>query len=343
MSRRRASIRWRGVSLWDLLFALSASGVTLFVTTHYMDEAERCTGRRLYLSVAAVDSWQAQRFEAIARSDARGHSALGVAGSRIRPSDWRCCERSAAVQDATLFGETIHLLADEEQTPAELIRTSGADLKRGVDSRNQPDARRCLRDADQCCGKSAPTIDADASRSKAGSPHEPRLRGRGHATSTGDNLRCRRHCRTSAPRATPAGRRGTNVHRPSNASAVRGNTFHGLGAILIKEFFHIRRQRSTIFFMLVVPVLQTLIFGYALDTRNRTYSDSCVRSGRPATAPANWSKRLSTRGNSRSWNTSTTTRRFAARSTSGRAKVGIRIPPNYTDRLLRGEQVRCRF
>ena len=107
--------------------------------------------------------------------------------------------------------------------------------------------------------------------------------------------------------------------------------------MLIKEFFHIRRQRSTIFFMLVVPVMQTLIFGYALDTQIEHIptvvfdADGRVRARELIEAFVN-TNQFDVVEHVQDEES------FRRSLTSGRAKVGIHVPPDYTDRLLRGEQ-----
>jgi len=102
--------------LWDLLFDLSHQGVTMFVTTHYMDEAERCTHvGYIYLS----------RLIAMGRPDDL-KAAPEVTPAGTRRFEMTCADPTAAlaaarkapeVRDATLFGNTLHLLTTEMPAP----------------------------------------------------------------------------------------------------------------------------------------------------------------------------------------------------------------------------------
>src|SRR3954469_25894643 len=104
-------------ALWDLLFRLSGEGVTFFVTTHYMDEAERC-GRvgYIYLSnlVALGTVPELQRLPDANPPDTTRVqiAAANAAGLLARLRQMR------GVREATIFGQFIHALVDTEQIDA---------------------------------------------------------------------------------------------------------------------------------------------------------------------------------------------------------------------------------
>lgn len=109
---------------------------------------------------------------------------------------------------------------------------------------------------------------------------------------------------------------------------------NGLFAILLKEFAHIRRERATLFFAFVIPVLQLTIFGYAINTtiddiRTVVYDLDGRQDARELVSAFENSRkfRVVERVHSEA--------DFDHAIRSGRAKVGIRIPPDFSERLLR--------
>jgi ABC-2 type transport system ATP-binding protein len=105
--------------LWDLLFRLSAEGISLVVTTHYMDEAERC-GRvgYIYLSqLLAVGT--PDELKALPGVTPLGSCWLEITGRDPAALLERLRGRPG-VRQATLFGHTIHALADAGRSAADL-------------------------------------------------------------------------------------------------------------------------------------------------------------------------------------------------------------------------------
>ena len=47
------------------------------------------------------------------------------------------------------------------------------------------------------------------------------------------------------------------------------NVFRGCGAVFYKEVLHVRRDFATLFFSLIIPILQMTLLGYGIDTNIR--------------------------------------------------------------------------
>ncbi len=95
--------------LWDLLFRLAGEGKTLFVTTHYMDEAERCNDLAyIYLSKLMVKGTPVD-LKSLPEVSPVGTKRVAVAC--IYPALGLASLRKAAFTlDATLVESEIHML-----------------------------------------------------------------------------------------------------------------------------------------------------------------------------------------------------------------------------------------
>ena len=99
--------------LWDLLFGLAAENVTMFVTTHYMDEAERCaTVAYLYMSRLIVGGHpeELKRLPEVTPAGLRRVEAECREGVAVLMTSARTLPY---VRGATIFGTSIHLLIDD--------------------------------------------------------------------------------------------------------------------------------------------------------------------------------------------------------------------------------------
>ena len=117
--------------LWDVLFRLSSEGVTLFVTTHYMDEAERCSHvGYIYLSKLIVCG-KPDELKRMPEVTPAGHRRLEVNCDQSRRALAQLRKLDGVV-DATLFGQSIHVLArDDLAAPAirACLETEGLDCR----------------------------------------------------------------------------------------------------------------------------------------------------------------------------------------------------------------------
>jgi ABC-2 type transport system ATP-binding protein len=107
--------------LWDLLFELSGHGITFFVTTHYMDEAERCSHvAYIYYGKLIADGTPDSLREL---PDVQPHGTMRI--EIIAPEVTRALRLTRhmpGIRSATIFGQSIHALV-EEHFDLDVLRT----------------------------------------------------------------------------------------------------------------------------------------------------------------------------------------------------------------------------
>src|SRR5437016_10084947 len=98
--------------LWDLLFEFSGMGMTLFVTTHYMDEAERCSHVGYIHTSKLVVCGEPDELNHLPLVNPSGTKRLDVTCEHVTVA-LQAVRRLPGVRTATVFGQSMHLLVED--------------------------------------------------------------------------------------------------------------------------------------------------------------------------------------------------------------------------------------
>lgn len=107
--------------VWDLLFDLSTEGITMLVTTHYMDEAERCHRVGYIYMSKMIAIGTIGELTALPNLNPPGYKQFVINGQPAMPI-YGFLRTLNYVKDVTLFGKSLHCIVPEEMSEAQMIQ-----------------------------------------------------------------------------------------------------------------------------------------------------------------------------------------------------------------------------
>jgi ABC-2 type transport system ATP-binding protein len=142
-------------AFWDLLYQLVAEGITVFITTHYMDEAEHCQ-RLAFIQHGSII---AQGTPQNIKEQAMPGSVLEIECSnpeKLLEEIYRGAEAGESGDlDAELYGSLIHAITSQPDKQARWLRSAAR--KAGVKIRNLVEIEPSLEDVFIACMQSRKT------------------------------------------------------------------------------------------------------------------------------------------------------------------------------------------
>jgi len=102
--------------MWDILYDLSGSGMTLFVTTHYMEEAERCNkiGFIWEGNLVAYDTPQG------VKDNFKLYQIIKIQCDKINEV-FKLLQRHELIKDITIYGDALHLAVDSAEAAMPIL------------------------------------------------------------------------------------------------------------------------------------------------------------------------------------------------------------------------------